>query len=184
MQLRTDSSPQQSGAQPGQSHGLAPEPRTAVGSPLITSSGVIRLSLWGSGAALLGLAIWGVSHEPGNHYNFWILVSGEVGFNQFVGLVIAKSSIVRVELDSKGVAFVYLFRRDVASWPDIEPGNRPAWKGVWVVRQILSRTPQLRIRRHYVTTHMGLAIVRSPYHSPWNVSEGVLSSIGFRTNAD
>jgi hypothetical protein len=157
------------------------DPPVIVRSPLLTQSGAIRWLITGFGMTALGAALWAISYEPGGSYSPWIIVAGEAALACIAFGFLAKSTVLRVEIGPLGVIFVYLLRRDRGEWVDILPGRSPSWRGVWVVRQTLAREPQLHVRRHFVSTDMGRAIVLSPYHETWNVPDPILASIGIRS---
>jgi hypothetical protein len=151
---------------------------TTVGTPLLTESGAIRWGTWAAGSVGLGVAIWVVTHEQGAYYNPWIIIGGELALATLFVVAMARSTVLRVDIDPFGVTFIYLLRKHRGNWEDIAPGNRPPWRGIWVVRQTLARKPVSRIRRHFVTIDMGRAIVDSPFHPPWEVPERILGNLG------
>lgn len=86
-------------------------------------------------------------------------------------------SVRRVDIDSTGVTFRYLFNTEHGSWSDISPGEKPPWRETWYVRRrrsrgrIIGRAP---FRAHNITLEQAHAILAYPSRPAWNVDPTIL----------
>ena len=85
------------------------------------------------------------------------------------------ASVRRVDIDSMGVRFRYLFHSERGVWADLRPGRSPARHGMWMV--VRDRGVSRRRRGHWVTWAQAQAILRYPARPRWDFRPGVPESL-------
>ena len=90
-----------------------------------------------------------------------------------------KISVRRIEVDSIGVTFRFLFHNERASWSELSAGPpRITYGGWWVVRSWEDRRGTNRSRAYFVTIPQARAILASPDRPKWVIPEAVSKGLG------
>jgi hypothetical protein len=86
-------------------------------------------------------------------------------------------SVRRVDIDTTGVTFHYLFHRERGVWLDLSPDAAPPSHGTWCLRRrrpakgLLRRIP---VRAHQITLEQARAVFSYPRRPRWDIDPEVL----------
>src|SRR5208282_2050247 len=89
-----------------------------------------------------------------------ILVAVDVAYEGYL-------SVRRVDIDSRGVTFRYLFHSEFGFWYALGPSPRPPSHDMWAILRIRLTKGTRSIRGHWVTLEQARAILSHPACPEW-----------------
>ncbi len=92
-------------------------------------------------------------------------------------LLLALTSVRRIDIGPDGVTFHYLFNREFGAWSDLSPGNLPAQHGLWFVLRRRPGARRVPVRAHRITLKQAEAILSCKARPNWNLSPAIAQSL-------
>ena len=123
---------------------------------------------------------------------FMIIISGPLPPNELVprlvGIIallvvldlVAESitSVRKVDFNSDGVVFSFLFHRERRGWTELEPSTAPAEHGGWYVLSRFRNGKQVSQRGFRLTLEQARSLLKYPSAPKWSLLPYVATSLG------